>query len=301
MITEFKEELAAAIKSILWTIRRTVGCLIEDEGTRIAAEASFYLVFSIFPLIFIIVLLIGFLAPSFSGAETAGPVTQILSTLVPDFTFEMLTKYLGNMIKQYNKTDLIVVLFVFAWPASNVFYAYLDAARRAYGIKSARNYIRARLLSFVLLLLSGTYIFISFIFIAFTPVFLRWLQTHAPLPESVIGISYIRYLGAFLLLTPSIGLIYRYGPDSENRSDLIIWPGAFTATVLWILFTQLFGVYLKYFATYRALYGALGTALLLVLWMYLTSIAVIIGAEFNYVLMGETSPDSNTTANKSSE
>ncbi|MFB6345674.1 MAG: YihY/virulence factor BrkB family protein [bacterium] len=263
-------------------LRQTINHLIEDEGYRIAAEASFYLIFSIFPLLFLFFTAIGFFQFGFLETSSQTDVSRILSTHLPDVTLETFIENLDSMTENYKGKDIVFAIILFLWPASNVFYAYADAVGMAYGIPDRRGYIRSRLLSVALLFGAGFIIFLTSFLFGLMPLVFRWMGHFSPLglPRSVLELA--RYLGAFALITPCVAMIYYFGPDSESRSELEIWPGAIFATLLWILFSQLFGFYLRYIDTYRALYGTLGGAMLLLLWMYLTSLAIVFGAEFNY-------------------
>lgn len=265
-----------------WFLDKTVRNLVEDEGYRIAAEASFYLIFSIFPLLFIIFSTIGFVDFFYPNSRLIADLYDVTATHVPEFTLETVSTNLKGMIEEYRGRDILLATLLFLWPASNVFYAYIDAVGTAYGVSSNRGYWQSRVLAVGLLFGSGFIIFTTAIVFSVLPLIVRWIGSYAFSELPLLMFELIRYSGAFLLITPCIGLIYYYGPDLEDRTEHVIWPGAVFATVLWILFSQLFGIYLTYVDTYRALYGTLGGAMLLLLWMYLVSMAVVFGAEFNY-------------------
>jgi membrane protein len=268
-------------------LRETVTCFLEDNGTGLAAEASFYLIFSLFPLLFLLVLILG----SFGQSLMLGNPDKILAMLdsvLPQATYQTLVAQIQRMTEHYRPTRFFVTMLVFLWPASNVFGTYLNAANQAYGFPERRGYLKLRLITFFVLIVSGSFLFASAVLIGLVPVILSWIEgllIPTGLRRLLLG---GRYLAAILLISPSLALIYRFGPDTDHPEELKIWPGALFATVTWILFTQLFGLYLRYLDNIHLLYGTLGGAMLLLLWMYLSSIAVIAGAEFNYVLMQET-------------
>jgi len=258
--------------------------LLEDQGYRVAAEASFYLIFSIFPLLFIIFVLLGSIGNPLISSNWGETFLRMISTSVPDTTLEFVIPQFRSMLKQYREREIILAVILFLWPASNVFYAYMDAAGIAYRQPDQRNYFKSRLIAFILLFASGIVLFFTTVVLGIIPVLLEWLERVSPFSRSFTVLQMFRYLGSFVLLTPSIAMIYRWGPDFDTLENVRIWPGAIFATVLWVLFSILFGFYIQYFDSYQALYGVLGGAMLLLLWMYLISLAVILGAEFNYTL-----------------
>jgi membrane protein len=278
-----KEKFTGSISLLV----RTTNHMLEDQGYRIAAEASFYLIFSIFPLLFLLFAALGYFTTPDVSNQLALDLGNILSTYVPDLTLETLLENLETMIEKYRERDIFFALILFTWPASNVFYAYVDAIGKAYSVPENRGYFELRLLSMVLLFVSGFIIFTTSFIFSTLPLAMRWLNSYLSHNWWVFGILIARYLGSLILIMPCVALLYRYGPDVKQRSRLIIWPGALVATTLWILFSQLFGLYLKYVDTYRALYGTLGSAMLLLLWMYLASLAIVFGAEFNFTLMSQ--------------
>ena len=256
---------------------------MEDENYRIAAEASFYLIFSIFPLIFLIFTGLGSLNNVLFDEKWLVQSSQLFSVYVPDLTLEIITKNLRTLSEKYRGKDILVAWILFLWPASSAFYTYIDAVSKAYRAPNNRTYLKSRALALALLFVSGFVIFLTSLLFGLIPLLLRWAEYYTVISIPATLVFTVRYLGSFLLITPCIALIYRFSPDLNNRHSLIIWPGALFATTLWLLFSQLLSFYLKYIDTYQALYGALGGAMLLLLWMYLVSLAVVLGAEFNYI------------------
>ncbi len=268
-------------------IRSTVKFFLEDNGTQLAAEASFYLIFSFFPLLFLMVLFLGIFGNSFLLEAPNESLITTFDSILPQITYQTLVNQLQRMVEHYRPSHFLITVIVFLWPASTVFQTYLTAANQAFGFTERRSYLKRRITALFVLFVSGTLLFSSFLIISLTPIILSWFEAY-PIP---MGLRWFflfgRFLGAILLIAPSLAVIYRYGPNTDRPDKLIVWPGAFFATITWILFTQLYGLYLRYLDNIHLLYGTLGGAMLLLLWMYLTSIAVITGAEYNYVLMKE--------------
>lgn len=263
--------------------RRTVNELIKDEGYRIAAEASFYLIFSIFPLLFLFFVLLAQYGPLIYTPEFSRQLPQLFADLIPPTTMNMVLKQLEWMRSAHLERDLIISVVLFIWPASNVMYAYIDAVCQAYGAPNQRNFLQSRLVAMGLLLATGLLFFGAFLLLSLGPLAARLLG-YLQLETVVVSLfQTAQFLGSFVLMTPSLALLYYFGPDFPERGGRSIWPGALLATLLWILVSYLYGLYIAYFNTYKALYGTLGGAMLLLMWMYLTSMVMVLGAEFNVV------------------
>ncbi len=257
--------------------------LSRDEAFRMAAEASFYLIFSIFPLIFVVFVVLSEIGVTGVGSRLLGSTEGLFSEFVPVPTLNMIRAQLAKMQSAAPGRDILISVILFAWPASNVFYAYVDAVSRAYNAPNNRSYLRTRLLAFALLLISGMLFVLAFVALSLTPLILRGLPGHG-IGEWVLSLlQMFEFITAFALITPSLVLIYKLAPDPKTSREHTTWPGAFLATTLWVLASYLFGVYIAYLDTYRALYGTLGGAMLLLMWMYITSLIVVLGAEFNVV------------------
>ena len=88
----------------------------------------------------------------------------------------------------------------------------------------------------------------------------------------------VRYLLAFGAIVLGAALLYKVGPNERVR---VVWPGAFLATVLWLLAILAFGWYVRHIANYNVLYGSIGAVIALVVWMYVLSVIALFGCEFN--------------------
>lgn len=274
--------------------KKSVENMIDDENYRTAAEASFYLIFSVFPLLFLLFVLLGFLDLPLSNSNWIAE-REFFTAYVPDLTFNVLSEKLQVMVEQYQETDIVFALLLFIWPASTVFHAYIKAVGDAYRIQSTRSYFQSRMLATFLLFGAGLVIFLTSFLFSVVPLIIRWVSHYSPVAIPIPVVQIVRYTGSFLLITPCLALIYRFGPDAEKQDELTIWPGAIIATLLWIFFSQFFSFYLKYLDTYRVLYGSLGGAMLLLIWMYLGSLAIIFGAEFNYTWKNPKGGSGNTS------
>lgn len=255
--------------------------MFENEGNRVAAEASYYLMFSISPVLFLAVVAYSYLSASPLEPNWFAKMPGMASAYVPGPTYEMLSGQLQKIMEQSKGGDVFLAVLVFLWTSTNVFTCYMDAISKAYGIPDHRNYLKVLGTSLVLALASGVLLFLTTSIFVLLPFVFRWLNRMTPFQGPMMILNLIRYTGTFMLITPSIAILYKYGPDGTGEQVHSIWPGAGLAAVLWILSTQLFGVYLEFSGAYQVLSGILGGVIILLLWMFLSSLAIVFGAEFN--------------------
>lgn len=261
--------------------------LINNEGNRIAAEASYYLMFSIAPALFLAVVALSYLSASPLKPHWFKEISGMVSAYIPRPTYEMMSGQFKQTIAQSSGRNIFIAILVFFWTSTKVFKCYMDAISQAYGIPDNRNYPKVLGVSLALTLASGVLLFLTTLVFALLPLVFRWLSQMIPFQGPFVFLNFIRHVGTFALISPSIAILYKYGPDGTHEKTHKIWPGAGLAAVLWILSTQLFGVYLEFSDAYQALSGALGGVIILLMWMYLSSLAIVFGAEFNANL-GET-------------
>ena len=113
----------------------------------------------------------------------------------------------------------------------------------------------------------------------------RWTMVHVghELTPYILGLwTATRWIIAVLTSIAVIALVYHHGVPRTQPWHRVL-PGSVVATLLWVCVTVLFGVYLRRFANYDVIYGSVGTAIALLIWLYLVSMVVLIGAEFNAV------------------
>lgn len=269
------------MKKLMNVFYEPVASMIKNEGSRIAAEASYYLMFSISPALFLVVVAVSYVAASPLKPHWFEQIADMASAYIPGPTFEMFSSQLQQITANTSGGAVFLAVIVFFWTFTNVFTCYMDGISKAYEIPDNRNYLKVLGVSLGLALASGVLLFLTTLVFVLLPLVFRWLNRMAPFQGLMAILNLIRYAGTFVLLIPSIAILYKYGPDGSAGRTHRIWPGASLAAVLWIFSTQLFGVYLEFSDAYQVLSGALGGVIILLLWMYLSSLTILFGAEFN--------------------
>jgi membrane protein len=123
------------------------------------------------------------------------------------------------------------------------------------------------------------------------------IAAYVPLPGAAEALlTYAPWPALLVLTILGLAVLYRYGPSRENARWRWITPGAIVATILWLLGSIAFSVYVTNFGSYNATYGALGGVIVLLTWLWLSAFVVLLGAELNSEIEHQTGQDTTTGA-----
>lgn len=167
--------------------------------------------------------------------------------------------------------------------ATGVMVSWMEGFRRAYCMQNTWGFWKERAIAVYLVFLALLPMTFATILVVFGDEIEAWIQsgtTHIFRPVVWLVFVLIRWAIAILTSIAFIGLIYHHGMP-KTQSWRRVLPGAMLATVLWFPATMLFGWYVTNYATYTVIYGSLGAAIALLVWLYILSIIVLLGAEFN--------------------
>jgi membrane protein len=186
--------------------------------------------------------------------------------------------------KQHHATRIIYSASVVTLlAASGVMISWMEGFRKAYNMPNTWGFWKERAIAFYLVLLALIPLGFATILVAFGSEIEDWMQTqtmHLFKPLIVLVWVGVRWCIALSTSVAVMGLIYHHGlPKTQSWRRVL--PGAVVATVLWFPATMLFGWYVKDYATYSVVYGPLSAAIALLVWLYIVSVIVLYGAEFN--------------------
>jgi membrane protein len=157
----------------------------------------------------------------------------------------------------------------------------IDSLNQAYDIREGRPWWKVRLTAIALTIALAAFIVVSTVLVVAGPVLAEriaeWFQLGAAFRWTW---AILQWPVVFALVSGAIALLYYYAPDAE-QSWIWITPGSFVATLLWILVSLGFRFYVTNFGSYNATYGTIGGVIVLLLWFYLSALAVLVGAELN--------------------
>jgi len=256
----------------------------EVQRTRvlnIAAGLSYYFLLSLFPLLILLATLLGYLPIP----NLFQQIMDLAARFMPKDAMGLVQKILKSVLTP-NRTGLLSFgIAGTLWAASGGFSAMIDALDIAYDSRSTRSMIKQRLLALALTFMTGALMALALLLtIAGGKIglLIGKLLHRSDLFQTLW--PYMRWSIIVVAIVLSLELLYFIGPNVKQKFRRTL-PGAILGTLLWIVISAAVNIYISHFANYNKTYGAIGAVIALMLWMYVSSIAILIGAEFNSELL----------------
>ena len=269
---------------------RIYNALWEDRIMLIAAGATFYLLLALFPALTAFVSLYGFWA---DRAAIAGNTSMFISILPMD-SINLIRSQLEALAAQDTKVlslGFFIGLFVALWSANNGIKAIFEALNVAYSENESRSFLKLNLVSFAFTL--GGMVF-GIILITTLGVIPRLLTLVGLDGWNALLVSLARWPLTAIVAAGAISVVYRFGPDRQQAKWRWLSLGGILSTLVWMIASAGFTFYLANFADYNATYGALGAVVGLMVWIWISVIVLILGAELNAELEHQTAIDTTT-------
>lgn len=257
-------------------IRQAVSKAFADDLTGRAAQLAYFFFLSIFPLLITLIAFAGIVP--YLREHVWSSVPELAARFLPRSAASLVEKILTQVINGARATKVSIGIVATIWSGSSGMAALIEAMNAEYGIAEDRPYwkhqgiaILLSIASGILFLLAGAILLVSGSFLG--PTLSKiWQVCRWPL--------------ALALVLLALSVIYHYAPNLRRAQWKWITPGAIVGLLLWLGGSYGFNVYLRYFNTYGAVYGSLGTVIIAMLWFYISSLAILLGGEVNAVLEG---------------
>ncbi len=266
--------------SVIELGRRVWGEMSEDRVTTHAAALSYYFLFSLFPAMLFFTALLGYLPLGNLMETLMGYARQVL----PPQSAAMLEKTLGEVLTNRRGGLLSVGALVALWSASSGMVSVMQALNVAYDVEDPRPWWQQRLVALALTVGFALFLTAALAFMVFGPqlgeALGNWLGFGGLFTAlwNIVGIPV-----AVLLVVLGTALVYYLAPAVEQRWRWIT-PGSLVAVVLWVVASVALRLYVTHFGNYNATYGSIGAVILLLLWLYITGVVLLLGAEVNAVI-----------------
>lgn len=271
------------LKHLSWRefSRRFVKEFQEDSVTDIAAQLSYYLLFSLFPFLFFLVTLVAYL-PIAPGAVDA--MMDRVRPLVPGDALGLITSHLQSLVNQPQPKLLTVGLVITLWSASRGVNALRTALNLAYDVSETRPVWKTQGLAMLVTLMGSLLIPLSFAVFLLGGRLGLWLAGKLQLVDAFHLVwSWLRWPFTASLVMLVLASCYYLLPDVKQRFKYIT-PGSVLGTGLWLTSTWGFTQYVEHFGKYNVTYGSIGGVMVLLLWLYLSGLIFIVGGEINAIL-----------------
>jgi membrane protein len=253
----------------------------EHDAFGVAKGAAFSAILTFFPLILV---LASILSLSHRSEIFVREIFRALGRILPEGTNATITQYLTGA-RPVDTRFFVWISVLTLWTASGVTISWMEGFRKAYQMPKVWGLVKERLIALELVVMAGVPMGFASLLVVSGNLIERWAMYHVghELTPYILGLwTAVRWIIAVLTSIAVIGLVYHHGVPRTQPWHRVL-PGAVVATVLWVFVTVLFGWYLRRFANYDVIYGSVGTAIALLIWLYLVSMVVLVGAEFNAV------------------
>jgi len=266
---------------------RVKGEVKEDQVPLLSAGVAFYLLLALFPALAAVVSIFGLIA---DPSEVQQQVSDLAGTL-PEEARSLITDQLEQLTRRQQGVGATLAVSIVAalWAASSGVKHLIGAINAAYDEEETRKFLKLRGLSLALTVGAVLFAAVAIGVIGVLPALADQL------PFGSVGRALVHvasYVGLAVGFAVGLAVLYRYAPDRDApRWQWVSW-GAVIATVVWIVGSIAFSVYVSNFGSYGETYGSIGAVIVLMLWLVVTAFAIILGAEVNSELEAQTAQDS---------
>ena len=261
-----------------------------DQVPLMAAGVAFFSFLALFPAMIAAVLIYGIVADPATVAKQAQQVTEAL----PSDAASLITGQMESLTSRPQQSlgiGLIIAIVLALWSASGGVGNLIQAVNTAYDEEETRGFIKRKLLALGMVLGAILFVVVAVGLVAVAPAALDSLVGSGPLRW---GVEAGRWILLLVALCIALAVIYRWAPDRDAPQFRWVSVGAIVATVIWLIASLGFSLYVDNFGKYSETYGALAGVVVLLLWLWITNFIVLLGAEINAEAEQQTVQDTTT-------
>lgn len=267
------------------TVRHLIQSILRRRLTGLAAEMAYNNALAMFPALIGLLTLIGTLQIS---PERLSPITQEWLQVAPPEIVTLISGFLAQIQLENSEEVFSISFAITIWTASSAIGVAITAMDEIHQIPHSqrRPFWQSRLVAILLTIGTVTSLLGASFLVFLSDLTVRFLTSRFTIPQIDIWETWLslRWLIAFSILVFGFGMLYRFGP-SRWQVRMSLLPGAVAGAALWVIISLGFRIYISYFGSRLNLtYGTLSAGILLLLWLNLSSLALLIGAQLNVTL-----------------
>ena len=257
--------------------KRTAKEITADDLLNLAAQQAYYFFFALFPALLTVISIASF----FPIHDLIGQIVTTLGRFVPPDALNIIKDQITK-ISQSNQGGVLTFAFLLTlWSSSGAMVSIISTLNAAYDITEARPLWKVRVTALALTVGMALFILVSMALVLVGPTLAEHLANTLRLgPVFKWTWWVLQWPVVFALVTSGVGLVYYFAPDAE-QDWVWITPGSILATLLWVVASLGFKLYILFFGNYNETYGTLGGFIVLLTWFYVSGLAILIGAELN--------------------
>jgi membrane protein len=275
------EERPTHLTRDAWTgvLKRTFAEFREDNATDWAAALTYYGVLSVFPALIALVSIVGLV-----GDSATKPLLDNLGAFAPGPAHEILEKALNGLTQSRGGASLLFLVGIAGaiWSASAYIGAFIRASNVIWDVPEGRPIWKTIPLRLVITI-------VMLVLLTATAIAVTVTGPLADKVGSLLGVGdaavtawdIAKWPVLVLIVSLMFSILYYSAPNVRQPSFRWVTPGGVLAVVVWMAVSALFGIYVANFGSYNKTYGSLGAVIIFLVWLWLTNVAILLGAELN--------------------
>jgi membrane protein len=258
----------------------------EDELSTRSAALSYYFIGALFPMLLFLVSLVGVFAGP--GSPLRDNIVSGIGRLAPGSASSLIHTVIDQTFRSSSGIKLAAGILGALWAASGGMSAVVTSLNVIYRTPETRPWWKQKLTVIGLTLALAALIIIALVLVLYGGKIGGAIASHVGL-GNVFATTWkiLQWPVSFFSMFLSFSLVYYFAPNVAERRWFWVTPGSVVGVALWLLASAAFRAYLHFFNNYTATYGSLGAAVILMLWLYITGFAILIGGEVNHVIENE--------------
>jgi len=257
-----------------------------DELSTRATSLSYYFLMALFPMFLFLVSLIGVFAGP--GSQLRENIITALGRLAPGSASDLVDNVVNQTFTNSSGIKLAAGILGALWAASGGIGAVVTSLNVIYQTEEGRPWWKRNLIIVGLTLALALLMILAIALVLYGEKIGELIAAHVGL-GNVFSLAWkiLQWPVTFAAMFFSYSIVYYFAPDLEERKWYWVTPGAVVGVAVWLIASFGFRIYLHFFNSYSATYGSLGAVVILMLWLYITGLAILIGGEVNWVIENE--------------
>jgi membrane protein len=261
----------------------TINKIGKDELSTRSASLSYYFLLALFPMFIFLISVVGIFGGQ--GSQLRESIIFSLGRLAPGSASALVESVISQTFRNSSGMKLAAGVLGALWAASGGMDAVMVSLNVVYGVNETRPWWKKKLAIVGLTVTLAGLIIAALVLVLYGGKLGQVIAPHVGL-STVFSMSWrvLRWLLSFAAMFLSFSIVYYFAPNLEERKWHWVTPGALGGVVLWLLASLGFRLYLHFFNSYSATYGSLGAVIILMLWLYVTGFAILMGGEVNWLI-----------------
>jgi membrane protein len=265
--------------SWLGVLKRTFKEFKDDNLTDWAAALTYYGVLSIFPLLLVLVSILGLV-----GQSATQPLIDNVGKVAPGPAKEIITSAIQNLQQSKGAAGILFIVGLAGalWSASGYIAAFMRASNAIWDVEEGRPAWKTIPLRLVITLITVVLLAVMAVAVVLTGPLAEQVGNVVGLGSTAVTVWDIaKWPVLILIVSFMFAFLYWAAPNVRHPKFQWVSPGGLVAVLLWILASAAFAFYVANFGSYNKTYGALGGVIIFLVWLWISNIAILLGAEFN--------------------